>query len=170
MLKAKLRQLWHTGGIWPVGLVAAMTVFIAVNLAFVTSAVRLRPQLVSKNYYAEGENLRIIAEREAAGAATGWQVTLRHVPSREVDLPLVELRVTDAAGRACDSLNGDVTFYRPSEQQLDIPAQPLCAVGGGRYLVFPPRPLERGAWQAVAELRRGNQVLNKRIPLFVEGE
>ena len=156
------------GRLWPTVIIAAVTVFIAVNLAFVTLAFRNRPQLVSPDYYAQGFNLREIARSKAAGAATGWRVSVRHLPPSQADMPLIEINVTESVGTPCDSLGGEVAFYRPSEAALDIAEVPLRFVGAGRYLAFPPRPLEHGAWQAVVHLTKGAQELDQRISLFVE--
>lgn len=162
-----LKKLWKNGGIWPLGILVVMTIFVAVNLAFVTIAVQNKPQLVSRNYYAEGDNLRAIAERSAARAATGWQVSVRHLPLQQADTPLVEIHVRDAAGLPCDSLAGDVAFYRPSDLRLDLAPLPLRAAGPGRYLIFLPHPLEHGAWQAVIHVQRGSQLLHERVAFSV---
>ena len=153
---------------WPAGIIAFMTMFIAINLAFVTMSFRHRPQLVSDHYYADGYNLREIARRKAAGEATGWNVQARLLPLAQVNMPLVEVNVSDVNGAPCDSLTGEASFYRPSDKALDITPQPLQYVGRGRYLAFLPRPLERGSWQAIVQVSRGHQKLEQRVNLFVE--
>ena len=153
---------------WPLGLAAGLIVFIAINLAFVTVAFKNKPQLVSENYYAEGYNLRAIAEREAAGQAAGWSVSLRLLPLDQADMPLAEMIVIESEGIPADSLLGSVGFYRPSNKALDIAPLPAQFVGGGRYVIFLPRTLERGAWQAVVNLARDRSALEQRLSLFVE--
>jgi nitrogen fixation protein FixH len=153
---------------WPTGIAIFMTAFIAVNLAFVTMAFRHRPQLVSDHYYADGYNLRDIAQRKAAGEATGWNVQARVLPLAQAEMPLVEVNVSGATGAPCDSLTGEARFYRPSDKSLDIAPLPLHYVGHGRYLAFLPRPLEHGSWQAIVYVTRGKQELEKRVNLFVE--
>jgi nitrogen fixation protein FixH len=154
--------------LWPVGLIVVMTAFVAVNLAFLTVAFRHKPQLVSDHYYAEGFDLKDIARRNAAGNATGWKLTAHCLPPDQADQPLVEVQVVTAAGVPCDSLTGSASFYRPSNNRLDIPSSSLRFIGGGRYLAVLPRPLERGAWQAVVKIARGSQSLEQRVSLFVE--
>lgn len=153
---------------WPTGILVFFTGFVAVNLAFVTLAFRHKPQLVSENYYAEGFNLRQIAERKAAGDATGWSVHIRCMSITDADKPLVEMNVSESNGSPCDSLTGTAAFYRPSNKALDIETLPLQFVGTGRYLVVLPRRLERGSWQVIAHLARGSQQSDMRLNLFAE--
>lgn len=154
--------------IWPAIVIGSMIVFVALMLGIVTVAVQHRPQLVSDRYYAEGSNLREWKLQRAASEATGWNVSVMPLPADMAASPIVELTVTDASGTACDSLIGEVAFYRPSDQALDIASSSLQFIGAGRYLAKLPRPLERGAWQAVTHLERGSQRMNKRISFFVE--
>lgn len=163
-----MKKIFRAERAWPLGLAAGLIVFIAINLAFVTVAFKNKPELVSENYYAEGYNLRAIAERTAAGDAAGWSVSLTLLPLEQADLPLAELIATESDGTPADSLLGSVGFYRPSNKALDVAPLPLQFVGGGRYLAFLPRPLECGAWQAEVNLSRGNSSLEKRISLFAE--
>jgi nitrogen fixation protein FixH len=163
-----LKNLWKSGGLWPVGIIAVLTVVVAVNAAFVTVALRHKPELVSNNYYAEGFNLKAIAERKAAGAAAGWRINGRLMSADDSGPALYELTVTEANGAPCDSLTGEVGFYRPSNKALDIAAQHLRTAGPGRYLIVLPRPLERGAWQAVVHVQRAQQALDQRLSFFAE--
>jgi nitrogen fixation protein FixH len=163
-----LRKYLTTERIWPLGIAAFMTLFIAVNLAFVTVAFRHRPQLVSDRYYAEGYNLRELAQRKSAGVAIGWNVQARVLPLAQAGMPLVEVNVSEASGAPCDSLTGEASFYRPSDKALDIAPLPLQYVGRGRYLAFLPHGLERGSWQAIVRVARGQQQLEQRVNLFVE--
>lgn len=163
-----MKRLFSKDTIWPVGLTAAMVVFIAINIAFVTVAFRNRPQLVSENYYAEGYNLKEITQRDAASQATGWTVTIRSLPLEQADMPLAELTVKEASGTPCDSLAGQVGFYRPSDKTLDRAPLPIQYVGTGRYLIYLPHALERGAWQAQVDLKRDRQAYSKRISFFVD--
>lgn len=163
-----LKQFWKSGGLWPAGIITVLTIVVAVNAAFVTVALRHRPQLVSKDYYAAGFNLKAIAERKAAGAATGWRVRGKPLPLDGSGPALFELTVMDANGLPCDSLQGEVGFYRPSDKSLDISAQSLRFVGSGRYLAVLPRSLERGSWQALVNVKRARQELDQRLSFFVE--
>lgn len=158
-----IKRFFAPDRIWPTGLFIFGTVFIAVNLAFVTMAMQNRPELVSADYYAEGYNLREISERNAASDATGWQVTVRALPAEMAAQPLVELTVQGSNGQPADSLAGEVGFYRPSDKRLDIQPQAMRFIGGGRYLVVLPRALETGAWQARVHLSRGRLEYDKRI-------
>jgi nitrogen fixation protein FixH len=163
-----LKKLWTSGGLWPVGIIAVLTIVVAVNAALLTVALRHKPTLVSKDYYAEGFNLKTIAERKAAGAATGWRVQGKPLPVEDSSPALFELTVTEADGSPRDSLQGEVGFYRPSDKSLDVAAQPLRFVGSGRYLAVLPRPLERGSWQALVHVKRARQELDQRLSFFVE--
>ena len=154
--------------IWPLGIVIAMTVFVAGMLAVVTVSFQHRPQLTTENYYAEGANLRAVYERKQANAATGWRVQVQPLPVVAGELPLIELTVTNASGVACDSLTGSVAFYRPSDQALDIESSSIVSAGAGKYRVKLPRVLERGSWQAVTHLQRGQQSFDTRANFFVE--
>ncbi|HEY3296390.1 MAG TPA: FixH family protein [bacterium] len=153
---------------WPTGLLMSFTAFIAVDVAFVTTAFRHQPQMVSEHYYADGFNLRQIAERKAATDATGWAVHARCLPATESESPLVELNVTGRDGLPCDSLAGTASFYRPSDKSLDIQPLPLRFMGTGRYFVVLPHPLAHGGWQVVAHLARGSQQSDMRLNLFAE--
>ncbi|MBU0509115.1 FixH family protein [bacterium] len=163
-----MKTLLNAERAWPLGLATVFVVFVAINIAFVTLAFQNRPQLVSENYYAEGYNLREIAEKQAAGEASGWNVSVRPLPVEQADMPLVELTVTEADGTPADSLAGEVGFYRPSDKRLDVAPLPIQFVGSGRYLVFLPQPLAHGAWEAYVELKRDRRILEKRVNLFVE--
>jgi hypothetical protein len=154
--------------VWPAAVIISMIVFVAWMLGIVTIAVEHRPQLVTEHYYAEGSNLREWKARQAASEATGWQVQVRPLPTDVATTPLVELVVTDANGTATDSLWGQVAFYRPSDQSLDIERTDLQFVGAGRYLAKLPRPLEHGSWQAITHLERALQQMDRRISFFVE--
>lgn len=150
------------------GIVAVLTIVVAVNAAFVTVALRHKPELVSDQYYSEGYNLKEIAERKAAGAATGWKLAGKPMPYDGNGPALYELTVTEANGMPGDSLVGDVAFYRPSNKSLDIRPQPIRAAGPGRYLVVLPRPLERGAWQALVHVARKSNSLEQRLSFLSE--
>jgi len=163
-----MKNIFRAERAWPLGLAAGLIVFIAINLAFVTVAFQNKPELVSENYYAEGYNLRAISERNAAGEAAGWSVSLKLLPLEQADMPLAELTAAESDGTPADSLLGGVGFYRPSNKALDIAPLPVQFVGGGRYLIFLPRALERGAWQAEVNLARGKNAFEKRMSLFVE--
>ena len=166
MTKQKSRM--KNNRVWPVGIIMAMAVFVAIMLAVVTVSFQHRPQLVTENYYAEGFNLRQWKDHAAASAATGWQVQVRPLPLDLSIAPLVQLLISDAGGKTCDSLSGNVTFYRPSDQSLDLATTSLQAVGGGKYLAKLPRPLEYGSWQAVTHLEHGSQQMDTRVSFFVE--
>jgi len=163
-----LKKFFRPEVAWPMGIIAALAIFISINLAFVTVALEHRPELVSEHYYSEGYNLKGIAEREAASEATGWQVAVRCLPAQQADMPLAELTAAEASGEPCDSLAGEVGFYRPSNKTLDLGPIPIQYVGTGRYLVYLPRSLERGSWQALVHLQRGRQEFSKRISMFVD--
>ena len=162
------KHFWKSGSIWPAGIVAVLTIVVAVNAAFVTIAIRHKPELVSKDYYAEDFNLKAIAERKAAGEATGWRVHGRLMPSDKSGPALYELTVMELSGLPCDSLSGEVGFYRPSNKALDISAQSVRSAGPGRYLVVLPRPMERGAWQALVHVQRAQHALDQRLSFFAE--
>jgi nitrogen fixation protein FixH len=163
-----MKSILHKKNIWPAALIAFFAIFFAVQMALLTFAFQHKPQMVSDKYYAEGFNLKQIAERQAASKATGWNVTARSLPFKSADMPLVELTVVDRTGAPCDSLSGDVAFYRPSNKNLDLAPLPVRYAGQGRYLVFPPHLLTHGAWQAVVHLNRGTQNYLQQLPLFVE--
>jgi nitrogen fixation protein FixH len=160
-----IKKLIQSGRIWPVMIVTGLAVFVAVNVAFMTVAFKHKPQLVSEQYYAEGFNLKQIAANKASGDATGWQVLAQTLPRDQSERPLVQLTVS---GPGADSLSGSAAFYRASDQTMDVPAQALRSIGGGKYLVVLPRPLEYGSWQAVVHLERGKQQLDTRVRLYVE--
>ncbi len=163
-----MKKLIPSDRVWPAIVIGSMIVFVALMLGIVTVAVQHRPQLVSERYYAEGSNLREWKLQRAASEATGWNVSVTPLAADMAVSPLVELTITDASGATCDSLAGQVAFYRPSDQALDIASTSLQFIGAGRYLVKLPRPLERGSWQAVTHLERGRQRMDKRISFFVE--
>ena len=156
------------GGLWPMGIIAVLTIVVAGNAAFVTVALRHKTELGSKDYYAEGTNLKAISGPKAAGESTGWRVQGRLMPADQSGPALYELTVTESSGEPCDSLSGEVSFYRPSSRVLDIASLSARPAGPGRYLIVLPRPLERGAWQAVVHVQRGRQALDQRLGFFAE--
>jgi len=155
---------------WPMGILIYFTAFVAVNLAIVSLAFRHPPALVSGHYYADGLNLRQIAERDAASHAAGWIVKVASMPLAESDKPLVELRISNLNGTPCDSLTGTAAFYRPSNQTLDIAPLPLHFAGTGRYFVVLPRPLEHGAWEVDTHFQHGRQESATHVSLFAEDQ
>ena len=163
-----MKKYFGKDRIWATGITIFVTAFVAVNMAFVTLAFQNKPQLVSRDYYQQGYNLRELAEREAQSDAAGWSVGVKALPRAYADQPLVELTVS-AAGQPADSLLGSVGFYRPLDQQLDMAALPVTRIGQGRYLVVLPRPLEHGAWQAEVQLAGGARTLARKVKFFVEG-
>jgi nitrogen fixation protein FixH len=160
------RRLDHK--IWPVGIIIVMTAFVAIMMAMVTIAVENRSQLVSNHYYAEGYNLKQLVAEQAKGAATGWKIALKPLPPSQADMPLLQLNIAEANNQPCDSLQGEVALYRPSDEALDIEAAALRPMGAGTYFIVLPRALEHGAWQAVVHLMRGAQELRQRADFFVE--
>jgi nitrogen fixation protein FixH len=162
-----MKYLFEKFRLWPTGLFVFATIFIAVNLAFVTAAFRHRPQLVRPDYYEAGSNLRALAVQQGENDASGWAVTIKPLPRDYAAQSLITLSVHDSAG-AADSLIGTVGFYRPANLHLDLPPQPIKDIGGGNYLVMLPRPLERGMWQADVNLSGNGRKLVRRIQFFVE--
>jgi nitrogen fixation protein FixH len=136
--------------------------------AVVMISLKRHPQLTSSDYYAEGFNLLESVARKSASEATGWQLKVRPLPPEKADMPLVELTVTDKTGSPCDSLTGQIGFYRPSDAALDIESAPFIPIGTGKYLIKIPRPLEHGSWQAIANLNRQQSVAELRVGFFVE--
>lgn len=150
---------------WPIGIVSALTAFVAFILAIVTISSKVAPEVVRDDYYDAGYNLKEALAREQASAGLGWTVTVLAAP----ELKAV-LSVRDASGAPVDSLAGDVAFYRASQRELDMPARLVQGIGGGTYSVNLPRRLETGAWQAVVALSRGQQQYQKRISFFVDSQ
>ncbi len=148
---------------WPTAIVVSLTAFVAFMLGIATVCGRSSSDLVSQSYYEDGSNLKQWAERKAANAATGWNVSVIANESQAV------LIVTSSVGERCDSLQGQAGFYRPSNAGLDIAAGNLHSQGGGVYVVNLPRPLEAGAWQADIRLSRGGMTFENRVPFFVDG-
>jgi nitrogen fixation protein FixH len=154
--------------IWPIGLVIAMTVFVAVILAMVTVAVNNRPQLVSEHYYADSYDLKELVAERSASQATGWKLSLTPLPLSQADMPLLQLKVREANDEPCDSLQGEISLYRPSDKALDITAATVRPMGAGKYFIVLPRALEHGAWQALVNVSRGKQKYRDRLSFFVD--
>lgn len=148
---------------WPLGIMAALTVAVAFNVAMLTVSMQAPPDVVSDDYYNKGLNLKDIVAKERASDGLGWTVTL--IPA---DNQAMVVSVRDAMGQPLDSLNGDIAFYRASNMELDIPGQSIQPAGGGTYKVSLPRNLEPGSWQAIATMTKGQQHYQKRHTIFVE--
>jgi hypothetical protein len=148
---------------WPLGILIALTAFVAIILAMVTISIKVAPEVVTDDYYDAGYNLKDLLAKEKASAGLGWTVTVAQ-PGNQMAV----LSVRDALGVPVDSLNGDVTFYRPSNRAFDLPARSVQSAGGGTYSIKLPRNLEPGSWQAIVVLQRGSQHYQQRLNFFVE--
>ena len=148
---------------WPIGIVASLVAFVAFILAIVTATTRLSSDVVSKQYYEEGYNLKQVIADKQQTAATGWKVSVTSMGGTEATVMVV-----DANGMPRDSLVGEVGFYRPSDARLDMATTVLRGQGAGVYKASLPRPLESGSWQALVKLTQGRLSYENRVNFFVD--
>lgn len=150
--------------LWPMIVIAILTGTLAMNAVLVTVAAKNPPELMTENYYEKGVNLKQVVGEKQETIRTGWKVTAE-MAGGERDLLM--LTVVDGAGLPCDSIVGNCSLYRPSDKGLDRDATQILPMGSGRYAVKTSAPLNRGAWECVADLTAGNKHFRDRISFFV---
>ncbi len=156
-----------SGRAWPIGIAAFLGIFVVLNVALLLASLGEPTDLVSKQYYREGYNLRDVAEQRLRADAIGWKLSFEHRNGAAPSQAHVRVGIVDRNGAPCDSVTGRVTLYRPSSAALDIHDLTLFAASDGSYRLNLPRPLEGGAWQAIVSLERGSDTLEQRYPFFV---
>lgn len=111
---------------FPHYLIAAMLVVVAVNVRFITIAVRSFPGEVTKQDFETSNHYDAVLERAAAQAALGYKIALRAEPGQLV------LALRDRAGAAVGGAAISATIRRPLGDP-DRQALHFAEIAPGQY-------------------------------------
>jgi len=147
------KQAWRNP--WVLGMVGLILLVIAVNVGFITMAMRTNPGLVDNKYYDHGRDLernalKKIAARNALGLEANFETPEHIVISRPAPF-----RFTAVDKRGLPFTNAEVTIvaYRPADAAADFIVQ-MQDNTQGRYqadMVFPLK----GTWDLIIKVKRG---------------
>lgn len=123
---------------WPIGIIAAFGLFIALTAVFVAKAVASRTDLVTHDYYEE--ELRYQDRLNQLRRTAPWQEQIR------VTWADGELKLLMPAEHAAARVTGKLVLYRPSAADHDA-EWPLSLNDQGEQRI-PAAELAPGLWKA----------------------
>jgi nitrogen fixation protein FixH len=140
--------------IWPYAIIAVFVLFAGYIGFMVQQAMRTTVDLVSPDYYKQELAYQQRMESVARTAALPAPVQLRH------DAATQRLTLQLPATMAGQTVQGQIHFFRPSDQKLDF-SLPLQT---GTQQQFNTAKMRPGYWRVRADFTAGNQAY------FVEKE
>lgn len=144
---------------WVVGWIAAILLVIAVNTAFIVTAVVTNPGLVEQDYYEKGKDheKNFLAKR-AMRNRLGWEMSLEPVAKPVINEPIrFTFNIVDQAGVPVQGEEAIMQAYRPSDASADFQTA-MAEVAPGVYSVETGFPL-KGIWDITATLVKGEDSL-----------
>jgi len=133
--------------LWPYAIIATFVLFAGYIGFMVQQAMRTTVDLVSPNYYQQELAYQQRMETVARTAALPAPVQLRHdAATRRLTLHL-------PAALASQPVQGQIHFFRPSNQQLDF-SLPLQAEA---EQTFSTRQMQPGYWRIRLDFTAGEQ-------------
>lgn len=143
---------------WVLGILGLLLFVIAVNVGFITMAMRTNPGLVDNKYYDRGRDhennvMKKIAARNALGLEANFEV-----PEHIVLAQPNRFRFTaiDKRGLPFSKADISVVAYRPSDAAADFTV-PMQDNSDGRYEAMMNFPL-KGTWDLIVKVKRGEDV------------
>jgi nitrogen fixation protein FixH len=141
---------------WLRAILAGVALMVCVNMAFIISAYKSAPQLVSKDYYQKGQdhfNVEIKREQQAASA---WRLQLLVPPALAVNQSqTLRLYVMDHQGNPLKTGKAMLYAYRPDNANADF-SQELKLVDNGTFAADIAFPLP-GKWDLIAQIKSDEQ-------------
>jgi len=133
------QAIWKGRNPWPTAIIGYFVVFISFLIGFVAFASRQKVELVRKDYYAEE-----ILFQQQIDRAKRTQPFHGHV---FINYEAAAGRITVAvpSEHVSDGFSGKVTFYRPSDSQLDRRLE-LTPDSTGRQTID-ARGIQGGLWR-----------------------
>lgn len=134
--------------LWPYAIIVVFLLFAGYIGYMVQQAMRTTVDLVSPDYYKQELVYQQRLESVARTAALPAPVELRH----EVDAHRLTLQLPEAL--AAQSAQGELHFFRPSNQQLDF-TLPMQLVAGQQQLST--ARMQPGYWRIRLDFTAGGQ-------------
>ncbi|RTZ72625.1 MAG: nitrogen fixation protein FixH [Gammaproteobacteria bacterium] len=155
---------------WVLGWIAAITLVLLVNVAFIVTAIVTNPGLVDKNYYEKGRDLeREFITLQETRNRLGWQMKLEAVSRPVIDQPArYTFSVVDKAGVPVDGDHAVLRAYRPSDAASDFEME-MQEIAPGIYSAELTFPL-KGIWDLIAILHRGEDALKVSRRISVQAQ
>lgn len=141
---------------WFLAWMGLVVVFLAVNAAFVVTAMVTSPGLVAEDYYEQGRAYEQTAiTRLAAQNQLGWETRLE-VPQRIVThgADVYRFSAVDARGVPVTDAEVNIMAYRPSDADADF-RTPLTEIAPGLYQANLSFALP-GIWDLNINVTRGD--------------
>lgn len=147
------KQAWRNP--WVLGIVALLLSVIAVNVGFITMALRSNPGLVDNKYYDHGRDyernaLKQIAARNSLGLEAKFEIP-EHIVMTQPGA--FRFTAVDKRGLPFSKAEVKVTAYRPADAAADFIVQ-MHDNADGRYQADMSFPL-KGAWDLIVKVKRG---------------
>jgi nitrogen fixation protein FixH len=147
-----------------ISLAAFFGVIFAVNGTFIALSLTGQDGLVVDHEYAKALHYDDVVQQQKRQAKLGWQVAL--TPPAAPAAP-VALDLRDGAGQPLAGASVTIAFQRPTAVGMDQDV-PLRETGKGRY-VGSPKLASAGQWDAVIEIRHGQDRFQRRQRIRVGG-
>lgn len=128
--------------------IAFFGVMIAVNVAFISAAVKTYPGVSEKKSYFQGLHYNDTLADRAAQAQLGWKAEVSEV-MREENAGVIVLRMKDADGGVLTGLALTGTLKRPAHSGEDQTLE-FAHAGGGEYRAA-IAAFSAGAWDLNAQ-------------------
>ncbi|BAO44585.1 conserved hypothetical protein [Thiolapillus brandeum] len=153
---------------WVLGWIAGILLVLAVNVAFIVTAVVTNPGLVDKNYYEKGRDQeQHFIEQQLTRDRLGWQMKLEAIDTPVAGQPVrYTFNIVDTSGVAIDGDKATLHAYRPSDMtaDFDLPMQEIAPGVYSAELTFPLK----GIWDLSAVLVKGEDSLKVTRRISVE--
>lgn len=158
------------GALWPWIIAGALALHVAASLIVVAVATSDPSYAVEEDYYRKAVDWDLRRAQDRASAALGWSLTAAVTPpSAPGERPVLEARVTDAAGEPVEGATVAVECFHNARSDDRTRAR-LEAAGGGIYRAALPMGRD-GRWELRFIVDRGAEhfVHRETKHLFVEG-
>ncbi len=125
--------------LWPLGIALTLLIFVGFLITAFMISRRVPINLVSENYYQNGIQYQQQIDRLKRSGNVLHEVDWQYNPAQQ------ELTITIPHHAPGDSISGTITFYRPSDANLDV-SFPLHLNGDGSQQVD-VASLKKGFWR-----------------------
>ncbi len=144
---------------WVLGWIGGIILVLAVNAAFIITAIVTNPGLVEKNYYEKGQDQEqnFISQQQARNRLD-WHMKLDATHKPVVGEPVrYSFNIVDTKGIPIDGDTAVIQAYRPSDVDADFETR-MQEVGPGVYSTELTFPL-KGIWDLNVILTKGEDSL-----------
>jgi nitrogen fixation protein FixH len=144
---------------WVLAWIGGILLVLAVNIAFIVTAILTNPGLVDKNYYEKGkaQEQNFFKQQEARNRL-GWQMKLDAVRKPVVGQSArYSFSIVDTKGLPIDGDTAVISAYRPSDVNADFSTE-MQKIAPGIYTAELTFPL-KGIWDISAKLTKGEDSL-----------